>query len=144
MPETQQPTRKLATAALMASLTVVLFSLAALVPLFGSVMRFFIAVPIALSVVLCQTSFGVMAAVTAGLLIGMIFGPLSAWQFATWFALSGVVMGMAMHRGQSFAKTFGETLVSVLGGLVLYYSGMFLLMDWDIQSMIAEVAQVKE
>lgn len=144
MPETQQPTRAMVTAAMMASLAVVFFSLAAWVPLLGSVIRFFIAVPISLAAVLCPMPYGVLAASVAGLLLGIVFGPLPAWQFVTWFAIPGLVMGVALRRQKSFGVTFAATVVSLFLGLAVYYISLVFLLDWDIQSLIGEVTQMKD
>jgi len=85
----------------------------------GPLLRIFFPVPIALVYLRWGSRAAWMGAVTSGLLLAVLMGPLRSLLFVVPFAFMGVLLGATWHRGVSWIVSI--TLGSLLGSLGVFF-----------------------
>ncbi|TAE55100.1 MAG: DUF2232 domain-containing protein [Nostocales cyanobacterium] len=109
---------------------------------FGPVLRIFFPVPIALVYLRWGNRAAWMSAITSGLLLAVLMGPVRSMLFVMPFALMGVLLGATWHRRVSWGVSI--TLGMLLGTLGVFFRLWFLSLLSGEDLWVYVITQVTE
>lgn len=138
-----RPYNKMTFAAFMAALAVLFGMVYMMVPMFGGIMRFFVAVPLAVAMVVSKERYGILAAVVATGLFAVMLGPMAGLSFLFLFAGLGVVSGVAFVRNASKTQIFVSAIVVQVIGLIGYAGAMYVFTGMDLTALQTEMSTMK-
>lgn len=126
---------------LLTALSVVLALMAVYLPFIGFLLVLFWPLPLVVLVVRHGLRWGTMAAVAAGILIGLLVEPLLSLRLVIAFAPAGLLLGWAFAKGLSGVRTYLLTLLAAIGGQVAAVGLLLLVTDVNPLNVQVDILQ---
>ncbi|MCR5833032.1 MAG: YybS family protein [Selenomonadaceae bacterium] len=124
---------------LLVAITVILSMISIYIPVFGVLIQFFCAVPLAVLTARQGKGKGFLALTVTMILLMMLMGPVTALKITLVFNLSGVVLGWCLYEKYGAVRTFISTLMVSFAAEVLLLMLLFVLMDVNFIEMQKEM-----
>lgn len=126
---------------LLTALSVVLALMAVYLPFIGFLLVLFWPLPLVVLVVRHGLRWGIMAAATAGILIGILVEPLLSLRLVIAFAPAGLLLGWAFAKGMSGVRTFLLTLLAAIAGQAAAVGLLLLVTDVNPLNVQVDILQ---
>ena len=127
---------------LLVAITVILGLITVYVPIIGTFLEFFCAVPLAVLTARQGAGKGLTALVVTFILLSMLISPLLAIRLALSFGVCGVALGWCVRKNFNAVRIFFTTLVAASAGQVVSILLLIVIMDVNIIDM--QVDMVRE
>ena len=126
---------------LLVAITVILGLVTVYVPLIGTFLEFFCAVPLAVLTARQGAGKGLTALVVAFILLSMLISPLLAIRLVLSFGICGVALGWCVRKNYDAVRIFFTTLVAASAGQVVSILLLIIIMDVNIIEMQVEMVR---
>lgn len=117
---------------LLVAITIILGLVAVYVPLFGMLIEFFCAVPLAVLTTRQGVGKGLSALVVTCILLSMLISPLPALRLALSYGVCGVVLGWGLRRGFGAVRIFFMLMVVASAAQVVTLALLITVLDVNL------------
>ena len=127
---------------LLVAITVIMGLVAVYVPLFGMLVEFFCAVPLAILTVRQGADKGLIALVVTFILLTILISPLPAVRLALSFGICGVALGWSVRKNFGAVRIFITTLIVASAAQILSLGILMAMLD--VNFIETQIEMVRE
>ena len=127
---------------LLVAITVIMGLVAVYVPLFGMLIEFFCAVPLAILTVRQGADKGLIALVVTFILLTILISPLPAVRLALSFGICGVALGWSVRKNFGAVRIFITTLIVASAAQILSLGILMAMLD--VNFIETQIEMVRE